>query len=405
MLEGEETTPASLPVVLEGIDYADVAIDDVIAKANILEDASKNYAVKKDYTLSDDYTSVSKTVKIDTTMPGVGADTVVTLTLQGIDTTPDVTKDGTKKIQFETYTYSFETPVYDVSGDASVLSGEVKGYLIGYTMDVVLANNIATSATVASSTAKFILPEDGTGVSVALDDEDITAATLLNFMNVGTYTDAVAYASYREGLIGKDDNSTGYRQDIDEFVQTLVGTNSIFKTLNNDINASTKPDGMSVEFTGSATSGTAKITYTVPATETAAVSVAGLNTGKELRLAPGDKVEITLNSKANTNATEGFDVDTFTITGTFQAYDTDSKATTFEEVYDVTVNGKVTNKMSVAVTGSTFKSLTLDSTTAPTFAITTGSAKADIAVGPAIRTDEGHLGEFVVEPVTVEYKD
>ena len=413
MIKGVKLTGSEYYAV-EAVDYATakVGMDDIFTAENILLGADDAYAINAEdgYDANADYTQISRTVTIDTTMPGFSKDTVVTLTLNGIVTNPNAASSEDKTVQYETYTYAFETPVYDLSGKVVLLTGSIKGYVTGYGMTV---KADGTAATVSAATPQFILPSTesaGDITSKVGDNTNLTSATLLSVLNTEDYTSAgiISYKGYVDGKIGN--STTGYTKDIADYVALLTGSsNSIFDLLVKadgiNINAATKPEGLAVEYDGSKTSGTATITWTIPESATAeAVVIAGdSSSGKYLELAPGDPLTITFNSKPNTDATDSFDVDTFTISGTFKAYsDADTAETKFAEIYDVTVNGKVTADDSKKITVADATAVLTVAT--PVMTIEKDSAAtADIEVGPAIQKTGDNLGKFVEEAVTIEW--
>ena len=374
-----------------------IAINGIFTTDELLDSANENAPVEG-VTISDDYTTISKTINLEDGVAGFSADTEVVFTIYGVDITPDTTKSGTKTINLEKYTYEFSAPSQDANGDNVVLSGEISGYSVGGVVSVVLdAEGKATSVKVSTVPTKVLLPETDAGISATLGDETVDAAKLFAILTSanGTPSTAESYADYRATLIS--DDASCYMNEINEFAATLFGTSdSAIAKLATLVTS--KPAGFSGVYTGASTSGSATFTYTVPA-DTADVSISGTTSGKELRLAEGDTLKIVLASAGNTDAVNSFTAATFEISGTFQAYDTDAANDNFDEVV-VAISGKLASGVTIANSNGSVASVTATTVSASDFA---GTASADIAVGPQLIQSGDEVGTPVVETVTVEY--
>ena len=378
--------------------YTTVALDAIIAKDAELLDSAKEYAPITGVTVSGDYTTITKTVNLEDGVDGFTPDTVVTLTLNGVDTTPSVTASGNKLINVETYTYEFATAAEDASGNVVTLSGDVSGYVVGGVFTVVLdAEGDATSIKLTTALTDQLLPATDTDISAMLGEADVDAAKLYAILTskAGIPADMKTYDAYRASLISE--GATCYKNAVNTFAGTLTASSeSVFSTLATLVTS--KPAGFSGVYSGSSTSGSATFTYTVPA-EAEAVSISGADTGEELRLAAGDTLKVTLASAPNTDAVNSFTAATFEITGTLQAYDTDAVNADFKEI-EVAITGELASGVTVTNSNNSVGSLTASAVTASKLA---GSASAEIAVGPALIQSGDNVGTPVVETVTVEY--
>lgn len=380
------------------------AIDAILQTSNLLDSANE-YAPVKGITIADDYTSITKTITLEDGIEGFSANTEVVFTVNGVDKNPTTTKGGTKTIALETYTYKFSTAAPDANGNNVVLSGELSGYSVGGSVAVTLdATGKATSIIVTNPTT-VLLPETVTKISAKLGDETVDATKLLGILNADSnLTTAKSYESYRDSLISEGANC--YMNDVNTYAMLLTGNeNSIFAKLVALVTAQSSTQGFSTSYTGTNTSGSAEIKYTIPA-EGAAVPLAGAGTtnagDKQLSLAAGDPLTVKLYSADNTSSTNEFVAARFEITGTFQVAAYAGEEPDFDEVV-VTLSGKLdttANQVKVTNNNGAIGTLTATQVTASAY---TGSAAADIAVGPALIQSGDNVGTPVVETVTVEY--
>ena len=402
------TVSASKATTLADVGAKAILASDTNTTGELL-DSTKDYAPIKNVTIADDYTSVSMVVdSLKDGTEGFASDTVVTLTLKGVDTTPNATKSEDKVINLEKYVYEFTTPVYNPSGDVTTLSGTISGYVTDGVFTVERdANGKATSAKITTDISDVILPQSAADFKVTLgENETVSAERLASVLNGAEWsTSGVAsYAGYRENLIGKD-ATAGYQKNIADYVAVLTtSATDVFNILKTEDTGllATKPEGFTTDYQGTkAEGGVATITYTVPADETAVLIAGEVGEGKKnLKLAEGDTLKITLKSAANVEAVESFVADTFEITGTFQAYTNTTAESAFDEIYDVAISGKISG-VTVTNSNDTVGGLTITTVAASQI---TGSAKADIAVGPALQQSGDDVGELVVEAVTAEIK-
>ena len=359
----------------------------------------------KDVTISDDYTTISKVIKLEDGIEGYTDDTQVTITLKGVDITPNAAATENKVIRLSGYEYKFSTTGIDSNENVAVLEGTISGTVVGdgSTAGIVTVTRSTGKVSQVAVTApsKYLLPEKADGIKVTLGDEPVDSAKLFALLNnkvPASSAKAETYASYIKAqqlaakklmnsvvadvILGDD-----FTTIITDFIAPNVGT-------------LTYADGTA------STKATASVSYTVPAAANYILA--------------GDSQSVKVNqltvefAAAAAGATSGeFVPKTFTISGTFAVYGdtTGTKLSEdFEEIVLEGVTGTITSSdAKITATGGKFTAFTGTNTYAVAPATDKGSVTADILTeaGPALvgtgaDTKLAPLGEVVLEYPTTE---
>ena len=122
----------------------------------------------KDVTISDDYTTISKVIKLEDGIEGYTDDTQVTITLKGVDITPNAAATENKVIRLSGYEYKFSTTGIDSNENVAVLEGTISGTVVGdgSTAGIVTVTRSTGKVSQVAVTApsKYLLPEKSDGI-------------------------------------------------------------------------------------------------------------------------------------------------------------------------------------------------------------------------------------------------
>ena len=337
-------------------------------------------------TISNDYTTVTRTINLNDGIEGFSDDTVVTLTLTGVDTTPTAT--ASKTIKFETFSYEFSTPVYAADKSIVKLSGTIDGYVVGGVATVALTDGKATSYDISTAVSEWILPEAATGISISYGDESVDDATVFALWTATAPTGTKTYSAYRNTKI------TTYEADLQEVVTGLVAANTTNDTADIVTVLNTYGTAAGLNASYSATNG-GSIVYTYA--PTADVVIAQDADGYTITLPAGETLTVTLagNPAVPVSGTT-VALTTYTIGATALEVSNASGANdwVFEEVALSNISGDMTSS-------------TLDTSDGYTLAATfdvaeSGVISAECPVGPALNETGS---DFAAETVSFDYAE
>lgn len=396
----------AITALIEGTKDSKVAIDAIIT-GNLLD--SNGAVLDADNTeIASDWTSISKTVNLNDGIDGYSYDTVVTLTLEGVDITPNATATQNKVIRLQNYTYEFSTNDTDSNMNNVELKGTISGYVVGdgSTSGIVTVTRPAGTVTQISVTkpSSILLPESASEVNVTLGGETVDATKLLALLNDNVPTPSPKATTYKSYMDAQELEAQKLMNSyVEDVILAGTGSNSLFTRLGEFIALSSGTTKSYAD--GSANSkATASISYTVPASANYILADAS----KSVKI---NQITMTFTAAANGVTSGSFTPATFEISGTFAVYG-DATATKlsedFEELVITSVKGKVGGTTpSITADGGVFDEFT---GTGVTFTIetndksvTTGTVTADVltAAGPALSgtgadTDLAPLGEVTL---------
>ena len=332
--------------------------------------------------------------KTDTNAPSFGLEPATqTIVLSGINTSA-ATDNGTSgneyDVTFNTFDYTYTAYGYDVNGEVITHTATISGHLAG-SVKATVATDAATglvSTYTLAGTPSYILDE-ANAISFTVGDVVYDADSFTNALNLDADGGAIAttYTKYA------NDQDTKYQAAIDGFVTALTGENgsdagkvtlaTVLATAITD-----KTEGMTISYTGTATSGSATITYK----PTKDVVVANDGSSHILVLPAESTLTVTLASASNVQATDSFTAATYTLSGNFNVY------TAYTDTETNTPNGDFTSISVTGLSGVAGGTVTggtgdvVESIASVEFTTkTAGSASATCPVGPQLVSDGSGL--------------